>query len=146
MTTPPPSPASSLGVDDIIRLLDLAAHPEGGYYRETWRDTPATGGRGHGTAIYFLLPGGVDNRWHRVDAVEIWHHLAGAPLELELGQDAAAAETTLRLGTDLVGGERPQAIVPAHHWQRARCLGDWTLVSCTVSPAFEFSGFELAED
>ena len=109
----------------------------------TWRDIPADGGRGHGTAIYFLLPGDVENRWHRVDAVEIWHHLAGAPLDLEIGKDSPTAETTVHLGTDLRAGERPQGIVPAHHWQRAKSRGEWTLVSCTVSPAFQFEGFEL---
>lgn len=146
MTHLPPSPASSLTVEEIVRLLDLAPHPEGGWYRETWRDVPADGGRGHGTAIHFLLPGDVVNRWHRVDAVEIWHHHAGAPLDLEIGADKPVAETTIRLGLDLVSGERPQGIVPAHHWQRARSLGAWTLVSCTVSPAFEFEGFEMIDD
>ena len=132
--------------DEIIRILELEPHPEGGWFRETWRDTPAGEGRGNGTAIYFLLPGDVDNRWHRVDAVEIWHHLAGAPLDLSITTDVDAAPvTTHRLGTDLVAGERPQGIVPAHQWQRAKSLGAWTLVSCTVSPAFEFSGFEMLE-
>ncbi len=144
MTTRPD--IARLPADEIVRALDLAPHPEGGWYRETWRDSPAHGGRGHGTAIYFLLPGDVENRWHRVDAVEIWHHLAGAPLDLEIGRDTPTADTTIHLGTDLHAGERPQGIVPAHHWQRARSLGDWTLVSCTVSPAFEFSGFEMADD
>ena len=139
----PPAPVDALDVTDIVRILELAPHPEGGWYRETWRDERPDGGRGHGTAIYFLLPGDVENRWHRVDAVEIWHHLAGAPLDLEIGQSTPQPETTIRLGTDLAGGERPQGIVPAHHWQRARSRGAWTLVSCTVSPAFQFEGFEL---
>ena len=139
--------ASSSTIDEIIHLLELAPHPEGGWFRETWRDTLSGGGRGHGTAIYFLLPGDVINRWHRVDAVEIWHHLAGAPLDLSITPDTAAGRVEIhRLGTDLVAGERPQGIVPAHQWQRAKSLGAWTLVSCTVSPAFEFSGFEMLED
>jgi predicted cupin superfamily sugar epimerase len=142
MTIRPDLP--NLDAEEITRLLELMPHPEGGWYRETWRDIPAEGGRGHGTAIYFLLPGDVENRWHRVDAVEIWHHLAGAPLDLEIGKDSPTAETTIHLGTDLRAGERPQGIVPAHHWQRAKSRGEWTLVSCTVSPAFQFEGFELA--
>jgi len=127
--------------DDIIALLDLAPHPEGGYYRETWRDGAADS-RGSGTAIYFLLRGGDAHRWHRVDAVEIWHHYSGAPLELAI----ATGGTVVRhlLGTDLGAGQRPQIAVPAGAWQRARCLGDHTLVGCTVSPAFVFEGFELA--
>ena len=141
MTIRPDLP--NLDAEEITRLLELMPHPEGGWYRETWRDIPADGGRGHGTAIYFLLPGNVENRWHRVDAVEIWHHLAGAPLDLEIGKDSPTAETTVHLGTDLRAGERPQGIVPAHHWQRAKSRGEWTLVSCTVSPAFQFEGFEL---
>lgn len=145
MTTPR-IPEHALQIDEIVDLLELAPHPEGGWYRETWRDPAPEGGRGHGTAIYFLLPGDVDNRWHRVDAVEIWHHLAGAPLRLDMGTEAPRADRHVDLGMDLRSGERPQAIVPAHHWQKARCLGDWTLVSCTVSPAFEFSGFEMASD
>ena len=141
MTIRPDLP--NLDAEEITRLLELMPHPEGGWYRETWRDIPADGGRGHGTAIYFLLPGDVENRWHRVNAVEIWHHLAGAPLDLEIGKDSPTAETTVHLGTDLRAGERPQGIVPAHHWQRAKSRGEWTLVSCTVSPAFQFEGFEL---
>jgi predicted cupin superfamily sugar epimerase len=142
MTIRPDLP--NLDAEEITRLLELMPHPEGGWYRETWRDIPADGGRGHGTAIYFLLPGDVENRWHRVDAVEIWHHLAGAALDLEIGKDSPTAEMTIHLGTDLRAGERPQGIVPAHHWQRAKSRGEWTLVSCTVSPAFQFEGFELA--
>jgi predicted cupin superfamily sugar epimerase len=120
--------------DEIIARLDLEPHPEGGHYRETWRDTPAGGGRGAGTAIYFLLRDGEESRWHRVDAVEIWHYYQGAPLSLWI-DDARPVE---------VGSWRPQAIVPAHAWQRARSTGEYTLVGCTVSPAFEFSGFEMA--
>ncbi len=131
----------------LIDRLGLQAHPEGGYFAETWRDPDgADGSRGHGTAIYFLLPGNVVNRWHRVDAVEIWHHYAGAPLELSIGVDAPEAEEVVTLGPGVLEGERPQAIVPAHAWQAARSLGAWTLVGCTVSPAFSFDGFEMIED
>ena len=131
----------------LIQTLALQPHPEGGYFAETWRDPDGPDARrGHGTAIYFLLPGDVVNRWHRVDAVEIWHHYAGAPLELSIGLDAPRAEDVVTLGPNVAGGERPQAIVPAHAWQAARSLGAWTLVGCTVSPAFRFEGFEMIED
>jgi predicted cupin superfamily sugar epimerase len=128
---------------DIIRLLDLRPHPEGGHYRETFRD-PASGaaGRAHSTAIYFLLQAGEVSRWHRVDAAEVWHWHAGAPLLLTVAD--ASGRREMRLGVDLAAGERPQAVVPAHAWQQARSLGAWTLVGCTVAPGFEFAGFELA--
>jgi hypothetical protein len=126
----------------MIRLLDLKPHPEGGHFRETFRD-PRTldGGRAASTAIYFLLARGERSHWHRVDAVEVWHYYAGAPLKLEI---AHGAHTTLTLGTNIAAGERPHGIVPAGAWQAAQSLGDWTLVGCTVAPGFEFSGFELA--
>jgi hypothetical protein len=130
--------------DELVRTLELAPHPEGGFYRETWRDLPADGGRGSGTAILFLLPGGVENRWHRVDAAEIWHHYAGAPLELSIRPKGGPTRIE-RLGTAIGAGELPQRIVPPHAWQRARALGDWTLVGCTVSPAFLFERFEILE-
>jgi predicted cupin superfamily sugar epimerase len=120
--------------DEIIARLALEPHPEGGHYRETWRDTPAAGGRGAGTAIYFLLRAGEESRWHRVDAVEIWHYHDGAPLQLWI-DDARPVE---------VNASWPQAIVPALAWQRARSMGEYTLVGCTVLPAFEFAGFEMA--
>jgi predicted cupin superfamily sugar epimerase len=127
--------------EEIIARLGLQPHPEGGHYREMFRaaDRP----RGAGTAIYFLLKAGERSHWHRVDADEIWHHYAGAPLELSLSEDGRAVHH-LRLGSDLEVGERPQGVVPRHVWQAARSLGRWTLVGCTVSPAFEFGGFELA--
>jgi predicted cupin superfamily sugar epimerase len=130
-----------LTAQDVIRLLELKPHPEGGHYRETFRD-PRTveGGRAASTAIYFLLARGERSHWHRVDAVETWHWHAGAPLALSIG----SASNVIRLGPDLASGERPQGIVPAHAWQAAESLGDWTLVGCTVAPGFEFSGFELA--
>lgn len=130
--------------DDIIAALDLAPHPEGGWYRETWRHQPADGDRGAGTAIYFLLRAGEESRWHRIDADELWHFHGGAPLRLDIAQEGHT-ESTL-LGLDLPAGQRPQRRVPPHAWQRARTLGAWTLVSCTVSPAFDFDRFELAPE
>ena len=130
-----PRPERPETVEAIVDRLGLAPHPEGGFYRETWRDRPADGSRGAGTAIYFLLPGGVDNRWHRVDSAELWHFYAGAPLELRIAS-AGRVERSLVLGTALFDGEEPQAEVPPGAWQRARSLGPWTLVGCTVSPAF----------
>jgi hypothetical protein len=139
-----PFPERPETAEEIIRHLDLKPHPEGGFYRETWRETRADGGRASGTAIYFLLPGGVENRWHRVDAAEIWHFYAGAPLELSIERADGAAEKRV-LGTALLDGEEPQLEVPAGAWQRARSLGRWTLVGCTVSPGFLFERFEIRE-
>jgi len=124
----------------LIRRLELQPHPEGGWYRQTWKG-PDIGGRASGTAILFLLQAGERSHWHRVDADEIWLWHAGAPLVLSMGRDAAA-ET--RLGPDVLGGDAVQAVVPAGWWQAARSTGAWTLVSCTVSPGFRFEGFELA--
>jgi predicted cupin superfamily sugar epimerase len=135
--------ANSLSADDIIRLLDLRPHPEGGHYRETFRDAATVaGGRPASTAIYFLLRAGELSRWHRVDAAEVWHWYAGAPLSLAIVADGSRSDA--RLGTDLAAGERPQAVVPACAWQQAQSLGAWTLVGCSVAPGFEFAGFELA--
>ena len=127
---------------DIIRLLDLHPHPEGGYYRQTW----IAGGTGRpaGTCIYFLLETGSHSHWHRVDATEIWHHYAGAPLILSLSERDAGPARDHVLGPDLFAGQAPQIVVPPHHWQAARSTGDWTLAGCTVSPAFQFDGFDLA--
>jgi predicted cupin superfamily sugar epimerase len=128
---------------DIIRLLDLKPHPEGGHYRETFRDSRTVdGGRAASTAIHFLLAKGERSHWHRVDATEIWHWHAGSPLKLQIANGANV--TTIMLGSDLLAGEQPQAVVPAGDWQAAESLGDWTLVGCTVAPGFDFSGFELA--
>ena len=126
--------------EEIIDLLGLEPHPEGGRFVETWR--APSGGRSPGTAIYFLLRAGERSHWHRVDAAEVWHHYAGAPLRLSIS-DEVTTDTHV-LGTDLRAGERPQAVVPADAWQAAETLGAWTLVGCTVSPGFEFDGFELA--
>jgi uncharacterized protein len=124
----------------IIAKLGLQPHPEGGWYRETWKG-PEIAGRASGTAILFLLRAGERSHWHRVDADEIWLWHAGAPLVLSMGQTRAADH---RLGPDVLGGEAPQIVVPAGWWQAAQSTGDWTLVSCTVSPGFRFNGFELA--
>ncbi len=137
---------SALSAVDVIRLLDLAPHPEGGHYRETFRDAAAKGSaanpaRAASTAIYFLLAAGEVSRWHRVDAAEVWHWYAGAPLDMTLAD--AGGRRSVRLGSDLAAGERPQAAVPAGAWQQAFSLGAWTLVGCTVAPGFEFAGFEM---
>jgi predicted cupin superfamily sugar epimerase len=136
-------PTTHLTADDIIRLLGLQPHPEGGHYRETFRDSsPAKGGRAASTAIYFLLRAGEIYRRHRVDAAEMWHWYAGAPLLLSIAE--GGKRQTIHLGADLAKGERPQAVVPVRAWQQAHSLGDWTLVGCTVAPGFDFAGFEMA--
>lgn len=128
--------------DELIAHLKLVPHPEGGWYRQTWvADGP---GRPSGTAIYFLLRAGEVSHWHRVDATEIWLYHAGAPLVLSVSETDAGPAEDHRLGPDLLQGEAPQVIVPPYHWQAARSTGDWTLVSCTVSPGFDFAGFTLA--
>jgi predicted cupin superfamily sugar epimerase len=129
-----------MSAEAIIAKLGLQPHPEGGWDRETWRG-PELAGRASGTAILFLLKAGERSHWHRVDADEIWLWHAGAPLVLSMGVDTALE---VRLGPDVLGGEVVQAVVPAGWWQAARRLGDWVLVSCTVSPGFRFEGFELA--
>lgn len=134
-----------LGAGEIIRLLGLRPHPEGGHYAETWRDAPGSDGRSRASAIYYLLQAGELSHWHRVDAAEIWLWHAGGPLALTVSIDGRLATTeAVRLGPNLRGGERPQAVVPAQTWQTAETLGAWTLVSCIVAPGFEFSGFTLA--
>lgn len=147
MTAPPAtSPAltaPALTAEDIIARLDLAPHPEGGHFRETFRDAAGHGGRGASTAIYFLLKAGERSHWHKVDAAEVWHFYAGAPLLLQVAEDDGAVRE-VRLGPDLAHGERPQSVVPPGAWQAAESLGAWTLVGCTVAPAFDFAGFTLA--
>ena len=130
--------------EDIIAQFALERHPEGGWYRQTWIAEAAPGTRPSGTAILYLLKAGENSHWHRVDAAEIWHFHLGAPLELRIAATLAGPASRVRLGAALPSGEQPQAIVPAHHWQAARSLGEWTLVGCTVSPGFRFDGFELA--
>jgi uncharacterized protein len=139
----PMSAASALSAADIIKLLELQPHPEGGHFCQTFRDTQVIDGkRPASTAIYFLLARGERSHWHRVDAAESWHWYAGAPLRLAIVEDGK--ERIVTLGADLNSGQRPQAVVPAHAWQSADTLGDWTLVGCTVAPGFVWEGFELA--
>lgn len=138
-----PEDKAALSAADVVRLLRLQPHPEGGHFRETFRDPRGEGGRAHATAIYYLLARGERSHWHRIDAAEVWHWYAGAPLELVIAE-AGRPAVTLRLGCDLAAGEAPQAVVPAHAWQAAKSLGDWTLLGCTVAPGFVFERFELA--
>ena len=129
---------------EIIARLELKPHPEGGHYRETFRDSRRdVDGRSASTAIYFLLARGERSYWHRIDAEEIWHYYAGSALILQIADERG--QRSVKLGADLATGEAPQAIVPAHAWQAAASTGDWTLVGCTVAPGFEFAKFELAE-
>jgi predicted cupin superfamily sugar epimerase len=136
-------PPAELGAGDVIRLLDLKPHPEGGWYRETFRDAPGPDGRAASTHIYFLLGPGDVSDWHRIDAVEVWHYYAGAPMVLTLCENGHDATAT-HLGPDLRAGQRPVLVVPARCWQTATSLGAWSLVGCTVAPGFDFSGFEMA--
>ncbi len=139
--------ASSIGgmsAAEVVELLGLKPHPEGGFYRETFRDTRLVeGGRPASTAIHYLLGVGEASEWHRVDAAEIWHWHAGAPMAITLSPDGHDAEAH-RLGPELRMRQKPQLVVPAHWWQTATSLGAWTLVSCTVAPGFDFAGFEMA--
>jgi predicted cupin superfamily sugar epimerase len=132
-----------LSASEIIARLDLKPHPEGGHYRETFRDSSVDeSGRSRSTAIYFLLARGERSHRHRIDAVEVWHYYAGDALTLHIAEGGGAR--SVRLGPRLASGEVPQAIVPAHAWQAAETAGDWTLVGCTVAPGFDFAKFELA--
>lgn len=135
--------SKSTSAQEIIEHLGLLPHPEGGHFVETYRHAAEDGARGDQTAIYYLLKAGERSHWHRVDAVEIWHWYGGAALNLGISEDGLASRTE-RLGNDLLAGEKPQILVPANAWQSAESTGDWTLVGCTVAPAFEFEGFELA--
>lgn len=129
---------------DIINLLNLKPHPEGGHYCETFRDPNTDAkGRAHSTTIYYLLEAGEVSEWHRVDAVEVWHYYAGAPLVITVSENGHDAQAR-HLGPNLTSGQRPQIVVPTGWWQTATSLGAWTLVGCTVAPGFEFSGFEMA--
>jgi uncharacterized protein len=133
-----------LSAAEIIARLGLKPHPEGGHYRETFRDgSTDAGGRAASTLIYFLLARGERSHWHRIDAAEIWHYYAGGALSLWIAEQGKPVQT-VRLGIDLAAGERPQAVVPAQIWQSAESTGEWTLVGCTVAPGFDFAGFELA--
>jgi predicted cupin superfamily sugar epimerase len=131
--------------DRIIQQLNLSPHPEGGHYRQTWIADTTDGTRPDGTAILFLLKAGEVSRWHRIDAVEIWHFYAGAPLTLSMAATESGPARDHTLGPDVLNGQSPQLIVPTRYWQAARSTGDYTLVGCTVSPAFRFEGFEMAD-
>ena len=135
---------AELTANEVIALLELDRHPEGGWYRQTFADAAADGARHLSTAIYYLLEGGDLSAWHRVDAAEVWHWHAGAPLRLRISHEGKVIDEHV-LGPNLKGAERPQVVVPRHCWQTAKSLGAWTLVGCTVAPGFEFSGFEMAE-
>jgi predicted cupin superfamily sugar epimerase len=128
----------------IIERLKLEPHPEGGWYRETWRAEAAPGERAGATAIHFLLEAGQRSHWHRVDAAELWLWHADAPLRLLTASGDAGPVEDHRLGGDILAGEQPQILVPAHHWQATETTGGWALVSCIVSPGFAFAGFTLA--
>ena len=138
-----PADIAGMSAAEIIARLELKPHPEGGHYRETFRDSRTdAGGRSRSTAIYFLLARGERSHWHRIDAVEIWHYYAGAALTLRIADDDG--QWRFRLGPNLAAGEQPQAIVPPDTWQAAESTGDWTLVGCTVAPGFDFAKFEMA--
>ena len=135
-----------LSADDVISRLGLKPHPEGGWYAETFRDDQGANGRPASTAIYYLLTAGQVSAWHRVtDAVEVWHHYAGAPLRLSLAALEEGKVEVHLLGPDLEAGQKPQAICPRGMWQSAVTLGAWTLCGCTVAPGFQFESFELAK-
>ncbi|MEM9670519.1 MAG: cupin domain-containing protein [Pseudomonadota bacterium] len=136
--------AGDLAADEIIRLLNMKPHPEGGHFIETFRSEAEDGGRASSTAIYYLLQVDEVSAWHRVDADETWLWHAGAALCLTQSPPDGKGAATTRLGANLRASERPQHVIPAMHWQTAETLGAWTLVSCVVSPGFDFAGFELA--
>lgn len=133
-----------MNADDIIKKLGLEPHPEGGYFKETFRD-PSGEGRAASTAIFYLLKKGEVSHWHRVDAAEGWHWYAGSPLELSQKKKGEPAKAEV-LGNNVLENQLPQIVVPAHVWQSAKSLGNWTLVGCTVAPGFEFEGFEMAPE
>lgn len=135
---------SASSAADLIAQLNLGPHPEGGWYRETWRAPAPDGERSSATAILFLLEAGGRSHWHRVDAAELWLWHAGAPLTLRMAPDSTGPIETVRLGGNPLAGEAPQALVPPGHWQAAEAAAGWALVGCVVSPGFEFAGFELA--
>jgi len=130
--------------DEIIEHLELEPHPEGGWFKETWRHVPGDGSRGAGTAIYYLLRAGERSHWHRLDADEIFHHYSGGPLRLSMADADGGPVRNVVIGDEVLGGQIPQALIPAGTWFSAEPLGEYTLLGCTVAPAFEFEGFELA--
>ncbi|CAI7643272.1 unnamed protein product [Penicillium palitans] len=139
--------ANNQSAQEIIKLFNLSPHPEKGYYVETFRDHTSSNGRSHSTCIYYLLEGKSGlSKWHRVlDGVEVWHYYAGAPMQLSLSWDDGTPIRDTILGIDFVAGQQPQKVVARQEWQHARSLGDWTLVGCTVAPAFLYESFEMAE-
>lgn len=134
---------SKLAAKDVIFTLGMRPHPEGGWYARTFEDSEKAGGRARSTAIYYLLEAEQSSHWHRIDAVEVWHYYAGAPLKLRISDGTSVDEHVL--GPDIEAGQRPQVVVPTRAWQSAVSAGAWTLVGCTVAPGFKFSGFELAD-
>ena len=130
--------------DEIIAALDLKPHPEGGFFRESFRDFPGADGRAYSTAIYYLLRAGEISRWHRIDVAEIWHWYAGDALELSVVGSGAISR--ILLGPKVSEGQRPQVIIQARAWQRATALGSYALCGCTVAPGFEFSKLEIAPE
>ncbi len=128
----------------VIAALHLRAHPEGGWFTETWRAHSVDGARPASSAILYLLAAGERSHWHRVDADEVWQFAAGEPLELRVWAESEPKVAAHRLGADVTDGDEPQVVVPAGAWQAARPLGAWTLVGCIVAPAFDFDGFELS--
>ena len=134
---------SKLAAKDVIFTLGMRPHSEGGWYARTFEDGDKADGRARSTAIYYLLEAGQNSHWHRIDAVEVWHYYAGAPLKLRISDGTSVDEHVL--GPNIEAGERPQVVVPTRTWQSAVSAGAWTLVGCTVAPGFEFSGFELAD-
>lgn len=140
MTVVPVTTAS-----ELIERLGLSRHPEGGWYRETWRAEPVDSGRESGTAIFFLLENGQRSHWHRVDATEIWLWHAGSPLCLRTAvENVPGSLCETRLGGDILNGQHPQVVIPPDRWQAAEADLGWALVSCVVSPGFRFDGFTLA--
>ncbi len=138
---------TEVSAEQLIDQLNLARHPEGGWFVETYRHAPGDGTRGACTAIYYLLQAGEVSAWHRVtDADELWHWYAGAPLTLDIATPDGGRAETHTLGPAVMDGQQPQILVPANAWQSARSQGDWTLVGCTVAPAFDFARFEMAPD
>ena len=131
--------------DDLIRELNLRPHPEGGHFREVFRDVRGADNRARSTAIYFLLRAGETSHWHRIDVCEVWHWYRGAPLALSIAPGRGVPIQHI-LGNDIAAGQRPQLVVPERAWQSARTLGGYTLAGCTVAPGFDFDKFELAPD
>lgn len=134
--------------EELIQSLNLAPHPEGGWYRETWRSASAPGERAAASAVYYVIQPAQRSHWNRVDADEMWLWHSGDPLDLSIAESDAGPARTLRLGGDIGAGEQPQVIVPKGHWQSAVPAGGdagFTFLSCIVAPGFEFSGYELAE-